>query len=234
MTKTRNIVTDIEEAKMEYKHILSNNIAYVAKYSKASENTNVVYMAFDGVPRLGFIITVGINQSFKKTLKKATEKKLKVFVETYEPHLNNRFIEKNGFAEQYAITICKPHNCEPIKQKRAEMCDGSIVSVNSAKSIVTAIARCPDIVKQNRKNTFADRFVAFCGAALSVVLAIIACFNDSLAAFGWINSHLSILLIIFTVLGMLPGMIATFKFKKNNDIRQQSPNGDQNSNERKA
>jgi len=40
--KTIKVVTDIENANTEYKHILSNHIPYVAKYSKESENTNVV------------------------------------------------------------------------------------------------------------------------------------------------------------------------------------------------
>lgn len=41
VTKNISFVTDIDEAETEYKHILSNQIAYVEKYSNSS-NTNVV------------------------------------------------------------------------------------------------------------------------------------------------------------------------------------------------
>ena len=199
-----------------------------------SENTSVVYMAFDGVPRLGFIISCRVNQSFKSILKKAEENNFKACVETYEPYINNKFIERIRSKEQVEFKILKPQSCDPNKQKRSEMCDGSIVSVNSAKNIVTAIGGCPDIVKQRRKNALIDKVVALSGVMLSIALAIIACFNDALTILGWIDSHLSILLIMITVLGILPGMISSFLFKNKKDIRHQSSNGDQNSNERKA
>jgi uncharacterized integral membrane protein len=199
-----------------------------------NESTSVVYMAFDGVPRLGFILSCRVGQSFKRIPQKAAENNFEVYVETYEPYLNNKLIERIGAKEQVEFKILKTQCCDPNKQKRSEMCDGSIVSVNSAKSIVTAIGGCRDIVKQRRNNALIDILVAIFGTIMSVVFAVIACFNDALAFLGWIDSHLSILLIMITVLGILPGMISSFIFKKKKDIRHQSSNGDQNSNERKA
>lgn len=41
-TETVKFVTDINQAQTEYKHILSNQIPYSARYSKTSPNTNVI------------------------------------------------------------------------------------------------------------------------------------------------------------------------------------------------
>ena len=181
---------------------------------------SVIYMAFDGSPKLGFIINSSIKDDFLKCVTSLEKENIKVFVESFEPQINDLFFEHNKGDSKVMINVHKPLKYEDSLQKEA--CDSNIISTSGAVNLANAILYSRNITEQRAHIKRTNFIVIVCGFLSAVLLSALLCVPDSVPFLGVLKSHTSLLFNILMVAGLIPAAVNFFK-PNNNPI-----NGDNN------
>ena len=173
---------------------------------------SVIYMAFDGSPKLGFIINSSIKDDFLKCVTSLEKENIKVFVESFEPQINDLFFEHNKGDSKVMINVHKPLEYEDSLQKEA--CDSSIISTSDAINLADAILQSRSITEQRARIKRTNFIVIVCGFLSAVLLSALLCVPDSVPFLGMLKSHTSLLFNILMVAGLIPAAVNLFKPKQ--------------------
>jgi hypothetical protein len=173
---------------------------------------SVVYMAFDGVPRLGFIINSKIRSDFSDISSVLEARGIRVLVESYESHINDLFLEQNKGENTSSISVIRPDEYEPSQKRR--ICDGEIVSSRDSSSVARAISFTQKILDNRKKNQRIHLMLVVLGVILSCALALLINVSDSIMIFEWLKSHISLVFNIIMISGLAPGVISLLKLEK--------------------
>lgn len=171
-------------------------------------DTSVIYIAFDGVPKLGFIVNSKVKPDFSAIAETLHAEEIQTFVETYEPQINDSYYMQNNASAP--ISVIKPEKYE--QGQRCKMCAGSLVSANDCFSIVSAIRLAPKIIKQKKLIRLINLLLTVLGAIVSGVLVELICLDN----WSWMTDHLSLVVAALMIVGILPGIILGLIFKNKN------------------
>lgn len=191
------------------------NVKTDPNLSSATRGTNcsVVYMAFDGSPKLGFIINSSIKTNFLNTLQTLDKENIKVFVESYEPQINDLFFEQNKGDIKSQITVHKPTEYEDVHQR--QICDSGIISASDALSLANAITFSKSIIAQRTYVKRTHFILVICGFIVACLLTLLLSATDSTPILGFLKSHISVLFNLLMFTGLVPAFINLFKLHKN-------------------
>lgn len=165
-------------------------------------NKSVIYVAFDGTPKLGFIINSKIKSSFaniSKTLKNAS---INVSVETYEPEANKVYFEQNKIDEMPQVNVIKPISYEPVDENK--VCNTSIVSVSDSISIAQSIVLSREFIHQKKILKVINKLVAALGIFISALLSALCCMTFIQFDFSFVLNNIPIIFFIVFIIGILP------------------------------
>ena len=170
---------------------------------------SVIYMAFDGIPKIGFIISSKIKDSFIGTLKILKSCGVDAAVKTYEPQINEVFFESNKI--EFPISVIKPSVFEDAS--RSNVSDSYIVS-DEPYDLCRALEFSKVASKEynvNRKIKKAQSIIGFVSAC---ILALLSFLPSSIIAQA--DLHLALRLsFIFTLLLMaIPNVIQIIRIFK--------------------
>ncbi len=173
---------------------------------------SVLYMAFDGAPKLGFIVNSKVRADFADTLIGLSELNIRALVESYEPQINTSYFEQNLKQAAGVAAVCKPSSFE--SSRGFEVGDGGIVCSSNAQDAARAITLCRSIIDRRKQTRHTHLALVLCGALAAVLLAIFMCITPELALFTWIQAHISFLANLLMFIGLIPGVISLYKLKK--------------------
>lgn len=209
-----------------YMRLHGINVKTDSNLSTATRGTEcaVIYMAFDGSPKLGFIINSAVKPNFLDSVVKLEQNNIKVFVETYEPQINDLFFEQNKGNNTTLISVKKPGEYEDPHHRA--LCDSGIVSTADAVSVTGAIIHSRRINAQRaqlRRSHFALTIGGFLCACLLVILLSV---SESNSVLIFLKSHISFFFDLFMFIGVIPSIIYFVKLIKSQKQHTDGANND--------
>lgn len=172
---------------------------------------SVLYMAFDGIPKLGFILGSSIDGKFIKSAHELELCGVKVFVESYEPHINDVYFAQNA-DEKLSVATFKPKDREP--HTYSDIANGNVVSASGCFRLTKIIRTCQQIVRQRKICKYINYGLMATGLILSCLLAFVINSDANSAILDFIKTHSSLILNIGLLLGLVPTLIYLLKFRK--------------------
>ena len=166
---------------------------------------SVIYMAFDGIPKLGFIINSKIKPDFTRITERLDKDSIKVLVETYEPQINDLYFEQNRSQNSAIIGVFKPPEFESSECK--QICDGGIISANDSFSVAEAVLLSRKIIDQRKCNKRHHVILSAIGVLFACILTVILNMSESIYIFGTLKAHISLLFNIIMIGGLILGFI---------------------------
>lgn len=173
---------------------------------------SVIYMAFDGVPKLGFIVTSKIKADFANTVSMLDSNGIKVFVDTYEPQINDLYFEQNKTSISTAISVCKSDEYESATQRY--LCDGNIVCTSSSLDVAETIAFGKKIIDQRKKHRRLHAILVLAGFILSCLLTLLLNVDQAISVISGLKIHITLLLSLIMILLLIPAIISAYKLYK--------------------
>ncbi len=174
---------------------------------------SVVYMAFDGIPKLGFIITSKVKPEFSDIVSLLAQNDIETYVDTYEPQINDLYFEQNKSENMATVSVSKSEQYEYSDYK--PVCDGQIICASDSFSLAKAILRCREIVRTRTKHRRILYAIIAGGFVVSCLLALLLTVDEYTFFFGALKSHITIVLNTAMLLALIPGTVSVSKMIKN-------------------
>ncbi len=166
----------------------------------------VIYMAFDGKPQLGFVLTERIKSEFSKIAAILNACQISICIESYEPEVNDMYFDQNKVSD--LISVYKPSKHQ---NKAINSISDSTIMAKDALSLTRAIAECKNLPLRTKRIKHSNILCILIGALMSVLIALIVCVD---LPFGFINiflEHPTVTLYIAMILSAIPAIINTIK-----------------------
>ncbi len=200
-------------------YMLSHNIkvktdANLLAATRGAERS-VIYMAFDGTPQLGFILGTKIKSSFLDVADALDIKNIRVFVQSYEPQVNDIYFEQNKRDTTPMISVYKSDVYDAPKSESS--CDGGVIAADET-SLAQAISMSGDIVSQKKLNKRIHFALILAGFIASCIFSCVIGLRDTISFVPVFNKYLPIVFGIVMILGLIPNISNIFKrYKKKRD-----------------
>lgn len=175
---------------------------------KASDRT-VIYMAFDRTPKIGFIISSKVKESFIATLEMLRNEDINVEVKTYEPQINEYFFESNGI--EIPISVIKPSVFEYPAQSNVS--DTHIISASS-DGLCRALIYSRTAVNEYRKHRRIKKIQSIIGFASACTLALLSFLPSSSVTQTELHLVIQLSFYIISLLMVIPNVIQIIKILK--------------------
>ena len=222
ITKGEVVINSISENGIEIYFDSSTNIligdkSYMNAHSirvKTDSNLNstikgfdrsVIYMAFDGIPKLGFIVTSKIKSEFSAMISKLDESGIKVFVDSYEPQINDLYFEQNKQEGTPSVSVCKSEEYESTDYK--PICDGSVICSSDCYALADAIVECRNIVRRRKKNQRTHFALVATGIFFACLLTALLNVDRAIFIISGLKSHISLVFNFIMLISLTPGII---------------------------
>lgn len=168
----------------------------------------VIYMAFDGKPQLGFVLTQKIKPDFAKISSILADCRIAITVESYEPEVNELYFEQNKSSDYSVLSIHRPSRYQ--KKTSDAVCDGALVA-SDALSLSKAIAKCKNEPTRKKKIRRANLISFMIGGLFAALMALIMCIDSSKGILSTLSSHPYLAFSIAIIAGTIPGIINAVK-----------------------
>ena len=183
--------------------------------TKGSDKS-VIFMAFDGVPKLGFIINSRISPKFMSISESLIKSGLKVCIQSYEPQINDLYFEQNKGQFMSSVNVIKPDHYE--SSETSDMCDGCVVSATDGFELAQLIAESPKISKHLKINRLVNIGILASCILAALIIAVITTHTSLLFdGIDVLTNHLTTVFNALMAASLIPvifEIVAIFK-KKN-------------------
>lgn len=163
---------------------------------------SVIYMAFDRIPKIGFIISSKVKDSFVSTLDTLRNIGINVEVKTYEPEINEVFFESNNI--EIPISVIKPSNFELIAPSNVS--DSNIFSTGP-NELCQALEYSRQASKDYHIHKKIKKIQSIIGFVSACILALISFLPSSLIAKTDLHFAIQLLFYIISLLMVIPSVI---------------------------
>ena len=169
----------------------------------------VIYMAFDGKPQVGFVLTGRIKPDFSQTTSILNACRVAISVESYEPWVNDMFFERNKTAEHYILGVHKPSKYQA-KANDETICGGTLIAKDTL-SLSRAISECKKEPMRKKSIKHANLISILMGITASAAIALIMCIDTPIKALDFMRTHPVFLLYTAVILCAIPAIINSVK-----------------------
>ena len=140
--------------------------------SSSSDNkaTAVLYVAFNGVPQLGYIVSSKINEEFSNTIKNLAANGIKTAVATYSPLLNDYYFEAHKPEGVASAVVHKPTVFEP--KDKTYFVDGGMFAIGEPTKIANTVIEAKKYLKNEFQNKRFSTMMAVFGILLGIITVI--------------------------------------------------------------
>ncbi|MBE6584194.1 MAG: hypothetical protein E7649_04310 [Ruminococcaceae bacterium] len=169
---------------------------------------SVIYMAFDGKPQLGFVLTSRIKSDFASITSILNACRIAISVESYEPEINDTYFDQNKPSEYSLINVHKPakHQAKAIDVS----CDSTLIA-RDALSLSKAVSECRNEPARKKRVKKSNILSFVVGATLSVCIAIIMSIDTPIKLLDFLREHPSFALYASVILSAIPSVINAIK-----------------------
>lgn len=162
----------------------------------------VIYLAFDGVPKIGFIVTSKIKRSFMETVELLDGNKIRAVVQSYEPEINEYYFDANNVHDLLAVH--KPEVYERVNT--AVITDSGIIS-KTPKDLCKTVIYSHQII-EDRKAIKLYRVLQSIAGFVIAALIVLAFFKAPDSRFMEFIQTNALFIFYFTALiGMTPSVV---------------------------
>ena len=173
-------------------------------------------MAFDGVPKLGFIINSRIKPDFLKMSDALIKSGIRICVQSYEPHINDLYFEQNKGSVASSISVIKNENYE--SSDAHDLSDGCVVSASGGIELAYTIAKSAKIAKHLKIN----KLVSIATLAVGLLIACFAVFFvtrelHTLGIFEVLRTNLTTVFNALMFASLIPVVFEIIYIIKNKD-----------------
>jgi hypothetical protein len=180
---TRILETGVEAVVDNRYHVLSGDGEFMLrngvkipkestdKVLRRSSDVSLLYVAIDGVLKLSYEIEYGTRRPFEKIIRHLTEANCSVAISSYDPNLDEIFVQKSRDASREPISVIKPNRWE--EARPMEIADAGAVATKKQNDIVYPLYAANAIGKTRRFAFRVQLIASILGAAASVVLTLI-------------------------------------------------------------
>ncbi len=175
---------------------------------KGSESS-VIYMAFDRIPRIGFIINSSISNSFMEIIEILQRSSINLEVRSYEPQINEYFFELKNI--HYPVSVEKPTSVEISDQ----------ISISNSKIVSSDPLGLCKAIEYSKKasNDYADykkrkTMQASVGCLVACLLALVRCLPLQSSLFDNLWTYAPIFLYFVSVLMLVGDIVKIVKIIK--------------------
>ncbi|MBQ3011964.1 MAG: hypothetical protein IJD74_00320 [Clostridia bacterium] len=184
---------------------------------------SVLYMAFDGIPKLGFILGSNVNSQFIHTAQELEQRGIKVFVESYEPYINDVYFEQNA-GGNISVGIFKPKDHK--LRSCSDVSNSKVISNSGDFRLATIVRTSQEIVRQRTVCKYVNYGLMLIGLVLSCLLSIVINSAVDSTILNFIKIHSSLILNLGLLLGLVPTLVTLLKFRKLIPKKPTLQNGD--------
>lgn len=181
---------------------------------------SVVYMAFDGIPKLGFIITSKVKPEFINILSLLVKHNIEIFVDTYEPQINDLYFEQNKTEGTSSVSVAKSEKYEYSDFK--PICDGQIICTSDSFSLAKAIVQCKEIVQRRKRHRRTIYVIIALGFAVSCLLMLLMNVGEASTFLGTLKTHAGIVLNLAMLTALIPGTVSVIRMIKKKNITKKT------------
>lgn len=177
--------------------------------SDFSKYSNIVYIAIDGVPRLGYIINSRISDAFAALVTELDKNGIKVAVSSYDPTVNDYYFEQNKISGASTITAYKPEHF--YDRRAASVADGGIFSSDDPKNIIYPLIEAKKLNRARKINRFINYALSIIGCIVSVLYVIFVLFEKTA---NNLNFTTLLVIILLQSVSILSVVFNSFDLKK--------------------
>jgi hypothetical protein len=170
---------------------------------------SVIYMAFDRLPQIGFIVSSKVKKSFRKIITLLSSSDISIEVKSYEPEINESFFEVN--LPECPISTVKPINYE--NTAASDVSDCELVSadpLNICRAVIYSKVIANDIAKEKRQ----CKIQTIIGVAASIALSILLCLPSNIKLIKTLQAFSPILFYAIALVIIIPNIIHIVKVIK--------------------
>jgi hypothetical protein len=172
---------------------------------------SVIYMAINGLPKLGFILSSKIKEPFSRIVSRLNSEGTKVFVESYEPQINDLFFEQSK-SSSAPVTVYKPDIYE---SSRKVIVDGHAISTKSGEHVAELVPISKKIVSFRKKLRKIIMSTMIIGLLISLLFVLTVSISSSNSIIDAIRYHQSLLINMIFVGELIPGTVFLLNIKNN-------------------
>lgn len=174
----------------------------VTASSQDQRSKCVIYVAFDGVPQLGYIVSSRIREEFTNTVRMLAGHGIKTAVTTYSPYINDYYFEANKPVGVASAIVYKPCVFEDNKNESGFV-DGGVYSLGDPSKIADAVIESRSYIKAKAQNKSFSTLMAVLGTVLGIVSVILLMIPSSEnIKMGIFSSALILVFNIISALGI--------------------------------
>ena len=155
------------------------------KILRRTANVSLTYVAIDGVLKLSYEIEYSTNQSFEQRIRDLAETGASVAIYSYDPNLNETFLQKSRTDAQDPVFAVKPGRFE--EDRPLETADTGAVALGDVSDLVYPLYAAKSIATLQRFGLRLQIISALLAAVGSVVLSALGQHGalSSLHVFGY-------------------------------------------------
>ena len=180
--------------------------------SEGSKHSNIIYIAIDGVPRLGYIINSKISDAFASLVLELDKHGIKSGISSYDPTVNDYYFEQNKIQGASTIVAYKP---EHFYNKQEDYnADGGIFSNGDAKNIIHPLIEIGLLNRSKKINKLINYLASALGCIASVIFVLLAVINSALVNLSFVT-----FIVILLVQAASATLVAlnSFEYKRKRD-----------------
>ena len=141
------------------------------KVLRRSSDVSLLYVAIDGVLKLSYEIEYGTKRPFEKIIRQLTDANCAVAISSYDPNLDEVFVQKSRDASREPISVIKPNRWE--EARPMEIADAGAVATKKPHDIVYPLYAANAIGKTRRFGFRMQLISSILGAASTVLLTLL-------------------------------------------------------------
>ena len=170
--------------------------------SPMSDNkaTSVLYVAFNGVPQLGYIVSSKISDEFTRTVKELSSIGVKTAVATYSPVINDYYFEANKPVGVASTVIHKPAIFEP--RDKTHFVDGGVFSIGESTKISGAFIEARKYLRFESQNKRFSTLMAILGILLGIISVVLTLASSNIMI-GILSCVLILIFNAISVFGII-------------------------------
>ncbi len=172
---------------------------------RRSVESSIVYLAFDGVLRLGYEIDYRISGRFEQMVAELARMGTDVAIETCDPSINDDLLTRSRKSAEVGIEVTKPIQFE--RHVESLLCDSGVVATRSARDISAATAACDRLLENDAQLSLFHRIAPWFGGVLMLGLSL----------FGLLSRSMTVIAALMQLVWCIPALMLTRK----NLIREQ-------------
>ena len=138
----------------------------IMETSTDNKSVAVLYVAFNGVPQLGYIVSSKVKEEFTKTVKALSEIGIKTAVSTYSPAINDYYFEANRPVGVSAAIVYKPASFEA--KDKTHFVDGGAYALGEPTKIAYTIIEAKKYLKVEVQNKRFSTLMAILGIIMGI------------------------------------------------------------------